>query len=78
MINCTRWTYFSKFRWQVGISEIGEELGTFTSYMTAFSMSYGALISGSFGINAKISYQHLVEIGTVSEKGKGTSDLGLI
>ena len=49
---------------QVRTSEIGEELGTFTSYMTAFSMSYGALISEkkSFGINAKISYQHLVEI----------------
>ena len=26
---------------QVRTSEIGEELGTFTSYMTAFSMSYG-------------------------------------
>ena len=60
---------------QVRTSEIGEELGTFTSYMTAFSMSYGALISEkkSFGINAKISYQHLVEIGAGSEKGKGTS-----
>ena len=60
---------------QVRTSEIGEELGTFTSYMTAFSLSYGALISEkkSFGINAKISYQHLVEIGAGSEKGKGTS-----
>ena len=60
---------------RVRTSEIGEELGTFTSYMTAFSMSYGALISQkkSFGINAKISYQHLVEIGAGSEKGKGTS-----
>ena len=53
---------------QVRTSEIGEELGTFTSYMTAFSLSYGALISDkkSFGINAKISYQHLVEIGAGS------------
>ena len=60
---------------QVRTSEIGEELGTFTSYMTAFSLSYGALISEkkSFGINSKISYQHLVEIGAGSEKGKGTS-----
>ena len=43
--------------------------------MTAFSLSYSALISPkkSFGINTKISYQHLVEIGAGSEKGKGTS-----
>ena len=60
---------------QIRTSEIGEELGTFTSYMTALSMSYSALISQdkSFGLNAKISYQHLVEIGAGSEKGKGTS-----
>ena len=60
---------------QIRTSEIGEELGTFTSYMTALSMSYSALISPdkSFGLNAKISYQHLVEIGAGSEKGKGTS-----
>ena len=43
--------------------------------MTALSLSYSALISQdkSFGLNAKISYQHLVEIGAGSEKGKGTS-----
>ena len=60
---------------QIRTSEIGEELGTFTSYMTALSMSYSALISQdkSFGLNAKISYQHLVEIGAGSEQGKGTS-----
>ncbi|GIS53950.1 hypothetical protein Ct9H90mP29_09920 [bacterium] len=52
--------------------------------MTAFSLSYSALISKnqSFGINAKVSYPHLVEIGAGSEKGKGTStgfgfDLGI-
>ena len=52
--------------------------------MTAMSLSYSALISPtqSFGINSKISYQHLVEIGAGSEKGSGTSidfgfDLGL-
>ena len=50
-------------------------MGTFTSYMTAFALSYSALISPnqSFGINTKVSYQHLVEIGAGSEKGKGTS-----
>ena len=60
---------------QIRTSEIGEELGTFTSYMTAGAISYSALISQnkSFGINAKLSYQHLVEIGAGSEKGKGTS-----
>jgi hypothetical protein len=43
--------------------------------MTAFALSYSALISPtqSFGINTKVSYQHLVEIGAGSEKGKGTS-----
>ena len=43
--------------------------------MTAVSLSYSALISRtqSFGINTKVSYQHLVEIGAGSEKGKGTS-----
>ena len=60
---------------QIRTSETGDELGTFTSYMTAFSLSYSALISKtqSFGINTKISYQHLVEIGAGAEKGKGTS-----
>ena len=60
---------------QTRTSETGEELGTFTSYMSSFAMSYSALISAqqSFGINVKISYQHLVEIGAGSEKGKGTS-----
>lgn len=60
---------------QIRTGEDGEQLGTFTSYMTAMALSYSALISPtkSFGINAKISYQHLVEIGAGSEKGKGTS-----
>ncbi len=70
---------------QIRTSETGDELGTFTSYMTAMSLSYSALISPtqSFGINSKISYQHLVEIGAGSEKGSGTSidfgfDLGYL
>ena len=60
---------------QIRTSETGDELGTFTSYMSAFALSYSALISPtqSFGLNAKVSYQHLVEMGAGSEKGKGTS-----
>lgn len=60
---------------QIRTSETGDELGTFTSYMTALTMSYSALISPtqSLGLNAKVSYQHLVEMGAGSEKGKGTS-----
>jgi hypothetical protein len=43
--------------------------------MTSFAMSYSALISPtkSFGLNARVFYQHLVEMGAGSEKGKGTS-----
>jgi len=50
-------------------------LGTFTSFMMATTVSYSSLLSqnSSFGINAKISYQHLVELGAGAEKGKGTS-----
>ncbi len=60
---------------QIRTSETGDELGTFTSYMSAFALSYSALISPtqSIGLNAKVSYQHLVEMGAGSEKGKGTS-----
>ncbi len=52
-----------------------EDLGTFTTYMMAFCVSYSSLLSAnsSLGLNAKVSYQHLAEIGAGSEKGKGTS-----
>lgn len=55
--------------------EFGEDLGTFTSYMLALTGSYSTLLSrsSSIGLNTKISYQHLAEIGAGSEKGKGTS-----
>ena len=56
-----------------------EDLGTFTTYMLAFTISYSSLLSSnsSLGLNAKISYQHLAEIGAGSERGKGTStDVG--
>ena len=50
-------------------------LGTFTSYMTALTLSYSSLLTpkSSLGINAKVSYQHLTNFGAGGEKGKGTS-----
>jgi hypothetical protein len=50
-------------------------LGKFTSYMMAATISYSALLSpsSSIGLNAKVSYQHLVELGAGAERGKGTS-----
>ena len=44
---------------QIRTSETGDELGTFTSYMTAFSLSYSALISPkkSFGIEGLLAAQ---------------------
>lgn len=60
---------------QIRTGQNAEELGTFTSYMMAFTLSYSALLSkySSLGLNVKVSYQHLVEIGTGGEQGKGTS-----
>ena len=60
---------------QVRMDEYAQYQGKFTSYMMAATVSYSSKLSSSssFGLNAKISYQHLVELGTGSEKGKGTS-----
>ena len=60
---------------QVRMDEYAQYQGKFTSYMMAGAISYSQKINetSSFGLNAKISYQHLVELGTGSEKGKGTS-----
>lgn len=61
---------------QIRMGESAEDyLGTFTSYMMAFTLSYSSLLSpkSSLGINAKVSYQHLTEFGAGGEKGKGTS-----
>ncbi len=70
---------------QVRTDEYAQQQGKFTSYMMAVALSYSSLLSpkSSFGINAKVSYQHLVELGTGSEKGKGVSldfgfDLGYL
>mgnify|MGYP003962583099 FL=1 len=60
---------------QVRMDEFAQYQGKFTSYMMAAALSYSSKLSGTsaFGMNAKISYQHLVEIATGAEKGKGTS-----
>ncbi|MEC7798899.1 MAG: PorV/PorQ family protein, partial [Candidatus Neomarinimicrobiota bacterium] len=60
---------------QVRMDEYAQYQGKFTSYMMAAAISYSSKLSASssFGLNAKISYQHLVELGTGAEKGKGTS-----
>lgn len=61
---------------QIRMGESAEDyLGTFTSYMTALTLSYSSLLTpkSSLGINAKISYQHLTNFGAGGEKGKGTS-----
>ena len=57
------------------MDEYAQYQGKFTSYMMAAAVSYSSKLSSSssFGLNAKISYQHLVELGTGSEKGKGLS-----
>ena len=57
------------------MDEYAQYQGKFTSYMMAGAISYSQKINetSSFGLNAKLSYQHLVELGTGSEKGKGTS-----
>ena len=53
--------------------ETGNELGTFISYMTAGTISYGTELSknSSIGINTKIVYQMLSPYGTMMEEGVG-------
>lgn len=54
---------------QVRMDEFAQYQGKFTSYMMAAALSYSSKLSGTsaFGMNAKISYQHLVEIATGAE-----------
>ncbi len=61
---------------QIRMGESADDyLGKFSSYMLAVTLSYSALLSpkSSLGLNAKVSYQHLVQLGAGAEKGKGTS-----
>ncbi|MBU0528952.1 PorV/PorQ family protein, partial [bacterium] len=60
---------------QTRTDEIGTELGKFSSYMFAFNLSYSTKINekSAFGLNAKVSYQHLTDQGAGAEEGKGSS-----
>ncbi|MFC1565639.1 PorV/PorQ family protein [Candidatus Neomarinimicrobiota bacterium] len=60
---------------QTRTDEVGTELGKFSSYMFAFNLSYSAKINekSAFGLNAKVSYQHLTDQGAGAEEGKGSS-----
>jgi hypothetical protein len=60
---------------QIRTGEKGEELGTFVSYMTAATFSYGTDLSrnSTLGLNIKLVYQHLADYGAGKEKGSGTS-----
>ena len=60
---------------QTRTDEVGTPLGEFSSYMFAFNLSYSTKINenSAFGINAKVSYQHLTDQGAGAEEGKGSS-----
>ncbi len=60
---------------QTRTDEVGYELGKFSSYMFAFNLSYSTKINekSAFGLNAKVSYQHLTDQGAGAEEGKGSS-----
>ena len=60
---------------QTRTDEVGSELGKFSSYMMAFNLSYSTKINenSAFGLNAKVSYQHLTDQGAGAEEGKGSS-----
>ena len=60
----------------MGEAQVAVANDVYASYWNpAGTISYSALLSknSSLGINAKISYQHLVELGAGNEQGKGTS-----
>jgi hypothetical protein len=54
--------------------EFGAVQGTFDSFETAFTFSYGSRLNAnlSTGISAKIIYSYLSDIGAGAEKGKGS------
>lgn len=55
--------------------EYGNSLGTFYSYMMAFSGSYATKITNNsaLGVNLKFAYQMLSKVSTGSEQGNGDS-----
>lgn len=63
----------------------GEDLGTFNTYETAVTLSYGTDLSEELavGVNTKFIYSHLSDQGAGEEKGSGTGhsvavDLGVL
>lgn len=65
--------------------EYGADQGTFKTYETAVSLSYGTDLSDDLyvGLNSKFIYSHLADQGAGNEKGSGTGhsmalDLGML
>jgi hypothetical protein len=65
---------FLSYGEQVRTGEQGEELGTFSSYDIAFTLSYGTKLMSNLsgGVSLRYINSHLAEVGAGSEKGKGT------
>jgi len=55
--------------------DIGTVLGTFRTYETAITGSYGTTIADNMGLglNVKFIYSHLADVGAGQEKGKGVA-----
>ncbi len=55
--------------------EMGEDLGTFSSYMAAMTVGFGTQMSplSAIGVNVKLIHQNLSEVTTGSEGGSGVS-----
>ncbi len=65
---------FLSYGEQVRTGESGEELGTFSSYDIAFTLSYGTKLMHNLsgGVSLRYINSHLAEVGAGSERGKGT------
>jgi hypothetical protein len=65
---------FLSYGEQVRTGEGGQELGTFSSYDIAFTLSYGTKLMDNLsgGVSLRYINSHLAEVGAGSEKGKGT------
>jgi hypothetical protein len=56
-------------------NEFNQELGTFSSYEAALTLSYGSIMSEdmSLGVNMRYIYSHLSDRGAGAEKGSGVA-----
>jgi hypothetical protein len=70
---------------QIKTDEYNNQLGTFKTYETAFTLSYGTDLTDNMyiGLNSKFIYSHLSDTGAGNEKGSGTGhsmalDLGFL